>query len=162
MQLTMPDQTVVHLPNAAGNRPAADVMNGATIRHAAIRRINVMFLIDEELCIGCGQCVSACPAGAIMLRDSKAVIDQSACRQCGICADQCPEHAISESIPTYATQAEQRKPLPQQQSGVLSQVLDIAGRLLVEGLRHMGTGGGRGRGGKGGHFGRGGGFRGSR
>ena len=155
MQLIMPDQTVVHLPDAAGNRLTADVMNGATIRHAAIRRINVMFLIDEELCTGCGQCVSACPAGAITLREAKAVIDQSACRQCGICADQCPEHAISESIPTYATQDDQRKPLSQQQPGIFPQVLDMAGRFLGKGLRRMGTGGGKGRGGRGGHFGRG-------
>jgi NAD-dependent dihydropyrimidine dehydrogenase PreA subunit len=124
-----------------------------------------MFLIDKELCTGCEQCVSVCPADAITMQDAKAVINQSLCRQCGICADQCPVQAISESIPTYAAQAEQQKPLPQQQPGMFSQVLDVAGRLLVEGIRHLGPGGGRGkgrgRGGSGGHFGRGG-FRGRR
>jgi Fe-S-cluster-containing hydrogenase component 2 len=118
-----------------------------------------MFLINKELCTGCGQCVDACPADAITLQDAKAVINQSLCRQCGICADQCPVQAISESIPAYATQAEQRKPLPQQQPGILSQVLDIAGRLFVKdstGGRRKGRGGGGGGGsGRGGGGGRG-------
>jgi NAD-dependent dihydropyrimidine dehydrogenase PreA subunit len=120
-----------------------------------------MFLIDENLCTGCGQCVDVCPADAITMQDAKATINQSLCRQCGICADQCPVQAISESVPTYATQAEQPEPLPQQQPGMFSQVLDVAGKLLVEGIRHLGPGGGRGKGGRGGHFGRGG-FRGRR
>jgi len=122
-----------------------------------------MFVIDKELCAGCGQCVNVCPAKAITLQNATATINQSFCRQCGICADQCPEHAIFESIPTYATQVNQGKPLPQQHPGLLPQILDRAGRLLVKGLRQVGNGGGRGkgRGGRGGHFGRGG-FRGRR
>jgi len=120
-----------------------------------------MFLIDENLCTGCGQCVDACPADAIIMQDAKAVINQSLCRQCGLCVDQCPVQAISESIPTYAAQPEQQKPLPQQQPGLLPQMVDLAGRLLVQGFRWMETGGGRGRGGGRGHFGRGG-FRGRR
>ena len=56
----------------------------------------MMFLIDKELCTGCGQCVSVCPADAIMVQDVKASIDQSRCRQCGVCADQCPVQAISD------------------------------------------------------------------
>ena len=91
-----------------------------------------MFLIDRELCTGCEQCVNVCPADAMTIQDAKAVINQSLCRQCGICAEQCPVQAISESIPTYATQAQQRERLPQQQPGVFSQMLDIAGRLLVK------------------------------
>jgi len=111
-----------------------------------------MFLIDKELCTGCEQCVDVCPADAIAIQEAKAVINQSLCTQCGICADQCPVQAISESVPTYATQTEQREPLPQQQPGIFSQVLDIAGRLFVKdstGGRGKGRGGGSGRGGGG-------------
>lgn len=119
----------------------------------------LMFLIDKELCTGCGQCVDVCPADAIMLQDAKAVINQSLCRQCGICVDQCPVQAISESVPTYATQQpEQREVLPQQQPGIFSQVLDMAGRLFV---KNSPGGSGRG-GGRSGSSGRGGGRSGGR
>ncbi len=121
----------------------------------------VMFLIDANLCTGCGQCVDACPLNAITLQDAKAVINQSLCRQCGICADQCPVQAIAESKPAYVTQPDQREPFPQQHPGLLPQMVDLAGRLLMKGFRWMGAGSGKGRGGSGGHFGRGG-FRGGR
>ena len=117
-----------------------------------------MFLIDKEFCIGCGQCVEVCPADAITLQNAIAVIDQAACRQCGMCADKCPAQAISEDIPTYAKQAEQRASFSQQRSGMFAQILDGAGRFLAESFRHIGKGG---SGGRGGHAGRGG-FRGGR
>jgi len=110
-----------------------------------------MFIIDRNLCTGCEHCVDVCPAGAITIQDAKAVINQSLCRQCGICADRCPVQAISESVPTYGTQAKQPRPLSPQRPGILSQMLNIAGRLFVKGS----TGGGRGKGKRGG--GRGGG-----
>jgi len=76
-----------------------------------------MFLIDQEVCTGCGQCVDACPADAITIQNVKAVINQSLCRQCGICADQCPVQAIAESNTCYATQPDQREPFPQRIQG---------------------------------------------
>ena len=108
-----------------------------------------MFLIDKTVCTGCGQCVDVCPADAITIQDAKAVINQSLCRQCGICADQCPAQAISESAPTYATQAKQPKPLPPQRPGILSQMLNMAGRLFVKGSTRGGRGKGKRRGGRG-------------
>ena len=53
-------------------------------------------LIDETLCIGCGQCVPYCPVKAISL-DDVACIDMDECVECGNClrmAD-CPVDAIS-------------------------------------------------------------------
>jgi len=54
--------------------------------------------INKEKCIGCGACVSECPAGAIQIRDdSKAEIDQEKCQKCGKCVQVCPVGA-SEKI----------------------------------------------------------------
>ena len=52
--------------------------------------------IDEDLCIGCGQCYPYSPVGAISLEDDLAEIDFDECAECGNClrmAD-CPVDAI--------------------------------------------------------------------
>lgn len=54
-------------------------------------------VIDEELCIACGQCVPYCPVKAISL-DETASIDLDECVECGNClrmAD-CPVDAVSQ------------------------------------------------------------------
>ena len=50
--------------------------------------------IDPGECIGCGQCLEACPQDAIDL-DSYAVVDPEFCVGCGICEETCPMDAIS-------------------------------------------------------------------
>ena len=42
-------------------------------------------LVNQEKCIGCGQCVPFCPAKAIVIEDKKAHIDQGLCYECGVC-----------------------------------------------------------------------------
>lgn len=52
--------------------------------------------IDQELCIGCGQCPPYCPVSAITVEDEVAEIDFDECAECGNClrmAD-CPVDAI--------------------------------------------------------------------
>jgi len=57
--------------------------------------------VGNDLCTGCGQCLSVCPAGAISLSsDGKAVVDASLCRGCGACAQICPVGAVHMSAPT--------------------------------------------------------------
>lgn len=52
--------------------------------------------IDEEKCIGCGQCILACAEGAIALVDGKAkVISEMYCDGLGACMGTCPSGALS-------------------------------------------------------------------
>ncbi|HKM06169.1 MAG TPA: 4Fe-4S binding protein [Sphaerochaeta sp.] len=58
--------------------------------------IRQMINIDEELCIGCGLCVSACQEGAIGLVDGKAVmLREDYCDGLGNCLPVCPTGAIT-------------------------------------------------------------------
>lgn len=47
-------------------------------------------------CIGYGDCVAACPYGAISLnKNDVAVVDPAVCIGCGLCTTICPRHLIS-------------------------------------------------------------------
>lgn len=47
----------------------------------------------KDRCIACGECVDACPQGALRLTDQGVVTDPSRCRHCQTCADVCPAEA---------------------------------------------------------------------
>jgi len=58
--------------------------------------VRQMVVIDEELCNGCGVCVTPCAEGAIVLIDGKArVMDESLCDGAGFCIPVCPTGALS-------------------------------------------------------------------
>jgi ferredoxin len=51
--------------------------------------------IDEELCDGCGQCVTGCDEGALQIIDGKAkVISETFCDGLGACIGECPTGAL--------------------------------------------------------------------
>ena len=47
-----------------------------------------------DLCARCGECVAACPAGALRLADRGIVRDVSLCRVCQECQKACPHGAV--------------------------------------------------------------------
>jgi ferredoxin len=60
--------------------------------------------IDEELCNGCGVCVSPCAEGAIVIVDGKArVVKEELCDGAGFCLGVCPTGALTletrEAVP---------------------------------------------------------------
>jgi NAD-dependent dihydropyrimidine dehydrogenase PreA subunit len=86
-----------------------------------------MFKVDKEKCVGCGACVNVCPAGAISVKNDKAVISDK-CVDCGRCVQVCPADAIYPG-----TQSRQDVSLNQ-------------GQIFPGGGFGMGRGPGRGRG----------------
>ncbi len=69
---------------AMGCAPAA----GKKEQHSA------RFFVNEEKCVGCGDCVAVCPVGAARVKDEKSRIEKDICIGCGECVGACPEKAI--------------------------------------------------------------------
>ena len=51
--------------------------------------------VNQELCVGCGQCVKICAHGAPSITDQKAAIDMNKCVGCGRCIGICPKDAVN-------------------------------------------------------------------
>lgn len=49
--------------------------------------------LDEDLCMGCINCIKRCPTQAIRVRHGKACITSKFCIDCGECVRICPHHA---------------------------------------------------------------------
>jgi electron transport complex protein RnfB len=87
-----------HLSNICNCCPCCCVSMKGMIQFGLNKQkfLNAIFesIIDEVLCIACGNCVERCPVKAITLEDI-AVVDRDLCLGCGLCASVCLEEAIS-------------------------------------------------------------------
>jgi Fe-S-cluster-containing hydrogenase component 2 len=91
-----------------------------------------MILVNYEDCKGCGDCVGACPVGAILLQNDTVFIDQELCDGCQACVYACPQGALAYA----ATEPELNKVLliPEKKSAKLISVQD---QPVSESLRGM-------------------------
>ena len=52
--------------------------------------------INDQYCVACGCCLTACKVGAIaIMKGIKASIDSNKCVGCGMCAKNCPASIIT-------------------------------------------------------------------
>ncbi len=58
-----------------------------------IEGLNVM--VDNDICVGCGECLEACVFNAMEMIDEIANVNQERCLGCGRCENVCPNEAIS-------------------------------------------------------------------
>ncbi len=86
---------------AQAKAAAAEVMGLAARGTIQIEPITAY--VDEDLCTGCGLCVSVCPYGApsILEPQHKSKVNTALCKGCGACAGTCPSGAIAQAHFTY-------------------------------------------------------------
>ena len=61
---------------------------------AAAVKSNYYAVVEDEDCIGCGDCLERCQMEAILLEDDLARVDRNRCIGCGLCVTRCPSDAL--------------------------------------------------------------------
>ncbi|MBT3260954.1 electron transfer flavoprotein subunit alpha [bacterium] len=88
-------------------------------------------------CVGCKQCVNACPFGAISMVEKLAVIDEFTCKLCGACVEACKVNAIEMDVKKVA----KKQDITQYQGVAVyaetrnNELQEVAKELLSEGKK---------------------------
>ncbi|MHA1376255.1 MAG: indolepyruvate ferredoxin oxidoreductase subunit alpha [Promethearchaeota archaeon] len=80
-------------------------INGTLVQEAS-KGLTTMFnrmdgitvKVDEDLCVGCEECLEVCIFNGMEMHDGKAVVNQATCLGCGRCETICPQEAVSITI----------------------------------------------------------------
>lgn len=85
--------------------------------------------IDQEKCTGCGNCIPACPEGAIQMIDGKArLISDLFCDGLGACIGDCPEGAITTEF---------REAEPYNEKIVMERIIEQGENTVIAHLDHL-------------------------
>jgi pyruvate formate lyase activating enzyme len=60
---------------------------------------------EARKCIGCLECIAACPSGALRASESGIVRDRELCTVCGACVEACPSQAMTFTGQTWTLDA---------------------------------------------------------
>lgn len=85
--------------------------------------------IDEELCVGCGNCVPNCHQGALQIIDGKArLISDLMCEGIGVCVGHCPTGAMT---------IEKRDAEPYDEAKVMDKISAGGANVIRAHLQHL-------------------------
>jgi Fe-S-cluster-containing hydrogenase component 2 len=59
-----------------------------------INMASLHFVVNEDLCYGCGACIGLCPTNALSMEGLLALVEQSQCTYCELCIPSCPVDAL--------------------------------------------------------------------
>jgi heterodisulfide reductase subunit A len=90
----------IDITDSVAQGAAAALYAAELLSSDVIEKESITAKHDEEICIGCGTCVSICPYSAYTLIEkedgtTKASLNEILCEGCGACAVACPAGAIS-------------------------------------------------------------------
>lgn len=69
-------------------------MGCATREGKLAQHCDISPVVQKDECIGCGECLKVCPAGAIRIENNKSIVDRSKCIGCASCIAACPTSAM--------------------------------------------------------------------
>ncbi len=76
-----------------------DHIKRKTCKYGKCYKAQELYYIDPDECIGCGECIDACPEEAIEGKDGYIhMIDQDLCEHCGKCVSACGEGCIRTAV----------------------------------------------------------------
>jgi len=86
------------IPDAVSQGAAAAAMVSALFANEYLLHDPIIIGVDEDLCSGCGLCVSVCPYDARELNREKGIVEvnEILCEACGACAAACPSGAAQQ------------------------------------------------------------------